>query len=153
MTLSKNGKNVVVIMADRAVGPFIPFLFNEKKILKEQYDGFTYYHNTASYSAHTNSAAPGLLGGYEYVPDAMNKRTDKVMPEKFDEALKVMPLIFTKNGYDATLINPKFAGYQWYPDVSVFDGMENVNRMLQTASVLLFALQICSRCASVNPLR
>ncbi len=126
MTLSKNGKNVVVIMADRAVGPFIPFLFNEKKILKEQYDGFTYYHNTASYSAHTNSAAPGLLGGYEYVPDAMNKRTDKVMPEKFDEALKVMPLIFTKNGYDATLINPKFAGYQWYPDVSVFDGMENV---------------------------
>ena len=126
MTLSKNGKNVVVIMADRAVGPFIPFLFNEKKELRTQFDGFTYYHNTASYSAHTNSAAPGLLGGYEYTPTEMNKRDNKLMPEKFDEALKVMPLIFTKEGYDATLINPKFAGYQWYPDVSVFDGMENV---------------------------
>ena len=126
ITLSKNGQNVVVIMTDRAVGPMLPYIFNENKSLKSKYDGFVYYHNTASFSAHTNSAVPGLLGGYEYTPAEMNKRDDKLISEKFDEALKLMPLIFTQNGFDATVINPKFAGYQWFPDVSIFDDMENV---------------------------
>ena len=125
-TLSKNGKNVIVIMCDRAVGPFVPYIFNEKKDLKKQFDGFVYYHNTVSLGAHTNSAVPGLLGGYEYSPEEMNKRNDKLLSEKHDEALKLMPKIFTGNGYDATLVNPTYAGYQWYPNLSVFDGMENV---------------------------
>ncbi len=125
-TLSKNGKNVIVIMCDRAVGPLVPYIFNEKKDLKKKYDGFVYYSNTVSLGAHTNSAVPGLLGGYEYTPEEMNKRTDKLLSEKHDEALKLMPKIFTGNGYDATLVNPTYAGYQWYPNLSVFDGMENV---------------------------
>lgn len=125
-TLSKNGKNVIVIMADRAVGPMVPYIFNEKKDLKNIYDGFVHYHNTASFGTHTNSAVPALLGGYEYTPEAMNARSDMLLPEKYDEALKLMPSIFTKNGFDATMINPTYAGYKWYPDLSVFDGMDNV---------------------------
>ena len=38
----------------------------------------------------------------------------------------LMPSIFTNNGFDATMVNPTYAGYKWYPDLSVFDGMENV---------------------------
>ncbi|MBR3464836.1 MAG: YidC/Oxa1 family membrane protein insertase [Clostridiales bacterium] len=125
-TLSKNGKNVIVIMADRAVGPMLPYIFKEKTELASIYDGFTYYHNTASFGTHTNSAVPALLGGYEYTPAAMNERSDKILPEKYDEALKLMPSIFTKNGFDATMVNPTYAGYKWYPDLSVFDGMDNV---------------------------
>ena len=126
MTLSKNGKNVVVIMCDRAVGPLLPYIFNEKKELNKVYDGFVYYHNTVSLGAHTNSASPALMGGYEYAPAAMNERSDKLLSEKHDEALKLLPKIFTSNGFDATMINPTYAGYQWYPNLSVFDGMENV---------------------------
>ena len=125
-TLSKNGKNVIVIMTDRAVGPMVPYIFKEKPELNSIYDGFVYYHNTASFGTHTNSAVPALLGGYEYTPEQMNLRTDKALPEKYDEALKLMPSIFTKNGFDATLVNPTYAGYMWYPDLSVFNGMENV---------------------------
>ncbi len=125
-TLSKNGKNVIVIMCDRAVGPMLPYIFNERKDLKKRYDGFVYYHNTVSLGGHTNSAVPGLLGGYEYSPEEMNKRTDKLLSEKHDEALKLMPTIFTNNGFDATLVNPTYAGYQWYPNLSVFDDMNNV---------------------------
>lgn len=125
-TLSKNGKNVVVIMADRAVGPMLPYIFKEKSDLGKIYDGFVYYHNTASFGTHTNSAVPALLGGYEYTPEAMNLRNDTRIPDKYDEALKLMPSIFTKNGFDATMINPTYAGYKWYPDLTVFDGMENV---------------------------
>lgn len=125
-TLSKNGKNVIVIMTDRAVGPMLPYIFKEKSDLGKKYDGFVYYHNTASFGTHTNSAVPALLGGYEYTPEAMNLRNNLRLPEKYDEALKLMPAIFTKNGFDATMVNPTYAGYEWYPDLTVFDGMDNV---------------------------
>ena len=126
MTFSKTGKNVVVIMCDRAIGPMLPYIFKEKSQLNKTYDGFTYYHNTASFGTHTNMAIPALYGGYEYTPEEMNKRSDELLAKKHDEALKVMPKIFTSAGYDATVINPKYAGYQWYPDVSVFDEIGNV---------------------------
>ncbi len=124
--LSKDGKNVVVIMCDRAIGPMLPYIFNEKKDLKKKYDGFVYYHNTASFGTHTNMAIPSLYGGYEYTPEQMNSRSDEYLADKHDEALKVMPKMFTQAGYNATIINPKYAGYQWYPNLSVFDDIENV---------------------------
>ena len=123
--LSKDGKNVVVIMTDRAIGPMLPFIFNEKREFNTVYDGFTYYHNTASFGTHTNFAVPALLGGYEYTPDEMNKRSDKPLAEDHMEALKLMPTIFSKAGFNSTVINPKYAGYQWYPDLSVFDDIPN----------------------------
>ena len=126
MTLSKNGKNVVVIMCDRAVGPLLPYIFNEKPELKKTYDGFVYYHNTVSLAAHTNAGIPGIIGGYEYSPAEMNKRTDKLISEKLDEAHRVMPEIFKQNGFDSTIINPSYAGYKWYPDLSIFSGMDTV---------------------------
>ena len=125
ITLSKTGKNVIVIMADRAIGPMLPYIFKEKPELNQVYDGFVYYHNTASFGTHTNFGVPSLLGGYEYTPAEMNKRSDKLLSEDHEEALKLMPKIFTKAGFDATIINPKYAGYQWYPDLSVFDDIEN----------------------------
>ena len=125
LPLSKTGKNVVVIMTDRAIGPMLPYIFNEKKDIKAAYDGFTYYHNTASFGTHTNFGVPALLGGYEYTPEQMNSRTDKTLSEDHMEALKLMPTIFTNAGFDATIVNPKYAGYQWYPDLSVFDDIKN----------------------------
>ena len=124
--LSKDGKNVVVIMTDRAIGPMLPYIFNEKKELRTVYDGFTYYHNTASFGTHTNFGVPSLLGGYEYTPAEMNKRSDKLLSDDHMEALKLMPKIFTQAGFKATVINPKYAGYQWYPDLSVFNDIENL---------------------------
>ena len=124
-TLSKTGKNVVVIMTDRAIGPMLPYIVKELPELSKTYDGFVHYHNTASFGTHTNFGVPSLLGGYEYTPDEMNKRSDKPLAADHMEALKLMPMIFTKAGFDATVINPKYAGYQWYPDLSVFDDVEN----------------------------
>ena len=124
--LSKDGKNVVVIMTDRAIGPMLPFIFNEKKDIKNAYDGFTYYHNTASFGTHTNFAVPSLLGGYEYTPAEMNKRSDRLLAEDHEQALKLMPTIFTNAGFKATVINPKYAGYQWYPDLSIFNDIQNL---------------------------
>ncbi len=126
-TLSKNGKNVVVLMLDRALGPMIPYLFNDNKDLGKSFDGFTYYHNTVSYGPYTNFATPALYGGYEYTPEKINERSSEKLEDKQNEALKVMPAIFGKAGYNSTIVNPSYAGYKWNSDLTVFDGMENVS--------------------------
>ncbi len=120
-TLSKTGKNVVVLMLDRAMGTFLPYLFEEKPNLKEQFAGFTYYSNTLSFGKFTNFGVPALLGGYEYSPAEMNKRDTEPLVSKHNEAVKLMPVLFDQNGFDVTVCNPIYANYQWNPDLSIFD--------------------------------
>ncbi|MBO4872119.1 MAG: membrane protein insertase YidC [Lachnospiraceae bacterium] len=120
-TLSRNGKNVIVIMMDRAVSALVPYLFQEKPELTEQFEGFTFYPNTLSYGPVTNIASPALFGGYDYTPERMNARSTVKIAQKHDEALKLMPVTFYNAGYDVTLCDPTYAGYSWFPDLSAFD--------------------------------
>ena len=124
--LSKNGKNVIVFMLDRAMSNYIPYILNEKPELKETFDGFTYYANTISYGISTNFTTPALFGGYEYTPLELNRRSEEPLEEKHHEALKLMPSIFLEKGYEVTVCDPPFAGYQWIPDLTVFDDMPEV---------------------------
>ena len=119
--LSKDGQNVVVLMLDRAIGSYIPYLFQEKPELAEQFDGFTYYSNTISFGGFTNFGTPALLGGYEYTPVEMNRRDTESLASKHNEALKVMPVTFLEEGFDVTVCDPVYANYQWIPDLSLFD--------------------------------
>ncbi|MBR6094594.1 MAG: membrane protein insertase YidC [Lachnospiraceae bacterium] len=121
ITLSKNAPNVVVIMMDRALGVEAPYIFKERPELMESFDGFTYYPNTVSFGAYTNVGVPGIYGGYEYTPAKMNERTEDLLVTKHNEALKVMPVLFEENGYDVTVWDPSYAGYNWIPDLSVYD--------------------------------
>ena len=125
--LSRTGKNVIVLMLDRAMGTQIPYIFNEKPELKEKFDGFTYYPNTISYGAHTNFAAPALYGGYDYTPEKINARSSESLVSKHNEALKVLPDLFGKNGYEVTVCDPSYAGYQWIPDLSIYSDHPEFN--------------------------
>ena len=125
--LSKNGKNVIVLMLDRAMGEYIPYLFAEKPELEEQFAGFTYYANTVSFGGFTNLAAPALLGGYEYTPVEMNRRSSEPLVSKHNEALKVMPVLFSQQGYDVTVCDPVYANYSWIPDLSIFDDYPEID--------------------------
>ena len=124
--LSKNGQNVVVIMLDRAVGPYVPYIMEELPEVKEQFDGFTYYRNTISYGGYTNFGAPALYGGYEYTPVEMNKRSDELLKDKHNEALKVVPTIMAEADYEVTVLDPSYANYQVIPDLSIYDDIEGV---------------------------
>ncbi|MBQ1738965.1 MAG: sulfatase-like hydrolase/transferase, partial [Clostridiales bacterium] len=119
--LSRNGKNVVVLMLDRGLGTLVPYIMNEKPELKEQFDGFTYYPNTMSYGTRTFFAAPALFGGYEYTPENLNNRPDEKLVDKHNESLKVLPVLFKDNGYEVTVCDPPYAGYQNIPDLSIYD--------------------------------
>ncbi len=121
ITLSKTGKNVIVLMMDRAISEYVPYVMEEKPELKEQFAGFTFYPNTLAYGGATFVGGPPIFGGYEYRPMDVCLRTEETISAKNDEALKVMPVLFSENGYRITISDPPLAGYKWTPDLSVFD--------------------------------
>ena len=127
LPLSKTGKNVIVFMLDRALGTHIPYLMQEKPELKEQFAGFTYYENTVSFGGHTNFGAPALFGGYEYTPAELNKRDQESLCDKHNEALRVLPVMFEKAGFDVTVTDPPYANYQWSSDVSIYDDYPDIH--------------------------
>ena len=133
--MTTTGQNVVVIMMDRMIGAYIPYIFNERPDVAAQFDGFTYYPNTISFGLYTNFGSPSLFGGYEYTPAAMNARPDELLVDKHNEALCVMPQIFSDNGWNVTVGDPSYANYDWIPDVSIYDYNENI-KAYQMSGVL-----------------
>lgn len=127
-SLDKKGKNVVVLMMDRAINSFVPYIFEEIPELKGQFTGFTYYPNTLSFGGHTNVALPALMGGYEYTPDELQKRDDVPLEEKHNEALKIMPVNFLNSGFEVTVNDPTYANYYWTPDLSVYNDYPAIRR-------------------------
>jgi len=126
ISLSTEGKNVVVLMLDRAIGSLVPYIFEEKSELYDEYDGFTYYPNTISFGVSTNLGSPALYGGYEYTPEKLNGRSDVLLKDKHNEALLLMPVIFSRAGYRAVTIDPPYPNYTNIGDYSIFDNYENV---------------------------
>ena len=147
--LSKNGKNVIVLMLDRALGTEVPYILNEKSELKEKFDGFTYYPNTISYGGCTLVGAPALFGGYDYTPEKINERNTESLESKHNEALKVMPVLFGENGYKVTVCDPPYAGYKLTPDLSIFDDHPEFN-CYTTSGALNFLGDDTSGDASIN---
>ena len=132
--LSKTGKNVIVLMLDRAMGPYVPYIMDERPELLEKFSGFTYYKNTISYGRNTNFGTPPLLGGYEYTPVEMNKRDTESLATKHNEAHMVMPKLFADNNFDVTVANPIYVDYQWVSDIDFFNQHEGM-RAFTTDSV------------------
>jgi YidC/Oxa1 family membrane protein insertase len=104
-TFSQTGQNVLLIMLDRGLSGFVPHIFAEKPELASSFSGFTYYPNTISFGGYTIIGAPGLYGGYEYTPLEMQKSNNKRLVEKHDEALMVLPKLFSENGFRVTVSN------------------------------------------------
>ena len=92
--LSKQGKNVVVIMLDRAINYYVPFIMNEKPELKEKFAGFTYYPNALSFGAATNVGTPPLYGGPDYTPQKMNERNNMLLGENTTKHSRLCQLCF-----------------------------------------------------------
>ena len=136
--LSREGNNVIVLMLDRAISSYLPCILYERPDLKEVYSGFVYYPNTLSFGAHTNFGAPPLFGGYEYTPMAMNARNDVLLKDKHNEALLLMPKLFSQQGYRISIFDVPYPGdYTVGGDYSIFDTIPETNaRILSGASEL-----------------
>ena len=117
--LSKTDKNVIVIMLDRAESSYFPHIIENFPELKNRLSGFTFYPNTLSYNGHTLMGSPGIYGGYEYTPYEMNKRPDEALKDKHNEALLLMPRIFTEQAdFNATVCDLSWGNYSYVSDLS-----------------------------------
>ena len=133
--LTSTGENVIVIMMDRMIGAYLPYIFDEHPEIKEQFDGFTYYPNTISFGSHTNTGAPALFGGYEYTPERINSRSDELLVDKHNEALQLLPTICSENGWRVTVGDQPYANYKWLFDTSLYDENDNINAYTFSLSI------------------
>lgn len=99
ISLSKTGKNVIIIFLDRAISSYLPFILDGNPNLKNTFSGFRYYPNTLSLAEYTYLAYPAMAGGYEYSVPNLNKRNQEFMADKYNESISVMPTLFRNHGY------------------------------------------------------
>jgi len=128
--LSQKGKNTVIIILDRAVSLFIPYIFEEDPSLNEIYSGFIFYPNTVSFNHYTVLGMPPIYGGYEYTPLGFNKRDDINMVTKHNEALLLMPTIFSNADYNVTVVDPPYPNYSFKEDLQIYNSIPNTNALL-----------------------
>jgi YidC/Oxa1 family membrane protein insertase len=120
ITLSKTGNNVIIIMLDRAIGSYLPLIFNEREELKTAFSGFTYYPNTVSFFRSTNLGTPPLFGGYEYTPERLHERKTELMAEKHTEAVLMLPTLFQQQGYSVSVFDMPYINYHRFMDTNFF---------------------------------
>ena len=126
LKLSKNGKNVIVIMFDRSCGKYFNFVLGDRKEFFEVYDGFTFYENTVSAAGGTIVGSTALFGGYDYLPQNANKRSDVLLVDKQNEALSIMPYNFHQNGYDCIVSNLPYENYYMGDREPLFKNMSRI---------------------------
>jgi hypothetical protein len=130
---SKTGKNTVVLMLDRAMSSFFPFILEELPELKDRYSGFVYYPNTLSFSGYTRLGAPPIFGGYEYIPAELNRRDTVPVVKKHNEALLLMPVIFSRAGYQVTVTDPPYPNYSYKEDLRLYDSYPEIKARITDA--------------------
>lgn len=130
--LSKNGKNVILIMQDACLTPLIPEIFKDNPELKEHFEGFTYYPNTVSLGSVTMTGSPGLFGGYDYTPYEVNMAENKTLQQKHNEALLTLPVLFNRKNFDTTVSNLPYENYLEEPVTSMYESYKFVNRINTT---------------------
>lgn len=157
VTLSTQGRNVVVLFLDRAISEYVPFIMQQRHDVAAAFDGFTYYPNTLASGRFTVFGSPAIYGGYEYMFQEMNERSDMLLRDKHNEALKVLPTLFYQAGFTATLFDPPLCDYQWgeagyaifddtpYLDVYHTAGAYNafVSEQYQTVIKQVFPRNLC----------
>lgn len=128
--LSKDKENVIVLFLDRGIPSLIPYVLKEFPELEDVFSGFKLFENTVSFSDSTIKASPALMGGYEYTPENINKRSNELLVDKHNEATLVMPKLFLDAGFNATVTNLPLPNYSWtgdlsfykkYPEIQVYD--------------------------------
>ncbi len=165
---STGKKNVVIFMMDRGQGAFIESIFGECPELYRQYEGFTRYGNVVSFQGNTLLGVPGIHGGYEYTPEEMNRRADVKRIDKHNQALLMMPRIFTEQAdFTAVEADPSWAGYSVVPDLSIYAAYDKIkavnlfgkyNSLLRTeedfsSSVLIDRNMLWSGFFRISPVR
>lgn len=119
---SKTGKNIVIIMLDRAFAGFVPDIFTDNSALKTSFEGFTWYPNTLSSSNNTLGGLQTIYGGENYKIDSISSyKRNMPLKDKRDNAYKLYIDNFSKKNYELLYFAPTLAGSNFSGDCSIFN--------------------------------
>ncbi len=135
LKLSRTGKNVVILVMDKAIGRYIPYILQEKPELAQDFSGFVYYPNTVSTASCTSQGIPSLYGGYEYTAWEINQRADETLADKVNESLKVLPELFSDNGFHSTICDIPYGNFDDDGDLSIYDDVKNCDTYSLTSGM------------------
>ena len=100
---SKDGKNVVLIVADMFSGGYMERILAECPEYKDKLSGFTWHRNMLAAATETATSMPSIFAGEEYLPLAMNN-----MPgsgdEKVNRAADTLFRQAEKQGYKVSVV-------------------------------------------------
>ena len=65
-----------------------------------------------------------VFEGFDY-----NEEMKKLM-NKHNEAIKVLPVLFSQNGYEVTVCDAPYANYKWIPDLSIYDDYPDIEDII-----------------------
>ncbi|MBO5690353.1 MAG: hypothetical protein J6R96_00645, partial [Spirochaetaceae bacterium] len=86
------------------------------------------FKNTLAFNGATLMGAPGLYGGYEYIPSAMNHNSEISLKEKHNQALLLMPRIFTEEAnFLATMTDTSWGNYSYIADLDFVKEYPNIS--------------------------
>jgi YidC/Oxa1 family membrane protein insertase len=126
LSLSRDKPNLIIIMSDGAVNGFFEPILEEHPELKQKFDGFVLYPNTISFSTHTLMAVPVIWGGYDYTPVEMNRNADKLLAQKHNEALFMLPALLAEKAYSVTVTDPSWANHSLIADITIYKNRDNI---------------------------
>ncbi|MCR5686970.1 MAG: membrane protein insertase YidC [Lachnospiraceae bacterium] len=135
LRFSRTGKNVVLLVLDKAIGGYFPYIMGEKPEIEDEFSGFVFYPNTVSTSACTSQGIPALYGGYEYTAWAVNRRAEDTLKDKMNEALTVLPRLFSDAGYDSVICDIPYGNFKDDGDLSIYDDIGGCDSFWLTTGI------------------
>ncbi|USG61995.1 YidC/Oxa1 family membrane protein insertase [Sneathiella marina] len=108
LTLSKSGKNVLVIILDGFSGGLFPELVKENRKIRNGFKDFTWYKNSVANSGGTIGSLPSIFGGHRFhIENVIPSSNDRMLDTLADSYL-VLPELFKPKGYNSNIVQPKF---------------------------------------------
>lgn len=123
---SRDHENVLLVYLDRFMGGFVERILEDDPSLASRLDGFTWYPRSVSAGINTIAGMPPVLGGYDYLPHIMEQR-EVPLVQLTTEAFKILPLNFTKKGYEFNFVNPRGLGWSMVGDCRFLNEIPGVN--------------------------
>lgn len=120
LRFSATQPNVLVIFLDRFMGSYVESALAVRPELADELSGFTWYPRTVSPGAVSIVGVHTMLGGYDYMPDAMNAR-GRSLRDLSTEAFSILPYNFSRKGYRVNVLNPRGLGFTMKGDCSFLE--------------------------------
>jgi hypothetical protein len=117
LRFSTTRPNVLILFLDRFMGSYVEAILRSDPRIAADLAGFTWYPRTVAAGQNSIAGIHPMLGGYDYLPVAMNAR-GRPLRAVSAEAFAILPYNFSRRGYAVNMVAPKGLGFTVAGDCS-----------------------------------